>query len=268
MDQSSIRRNMSYLFLFKKLIYNLILDLHPICVNKWMHPICTKSIHKYYLNNFTVWSEYNDEYVPICDIDETFMQAAKYNNIIIAKWCLKNGANINVSNDFALCVASSRGYLKMVRFLFEKGANFDYDDNYALRYACKHGHLEIVQLFIERGIDLYNWGSYELMFSSEGGSLDVVKFLLEKNANIHALDDAALYYAVRNRHTEIAKLLLAKGAYAQEMRYDALEIAEKNGRLEVVAMMKNYLKDSKCRHQLKDCDYCHERVTPFEPSCS
>ena len=56
MSQSSERKDP---FLsFKKLICNLLLNVHPICTNKWSHPLTMLLIHKYYLNVQTVYSEY------------------------------------------------------------------------------------------------------------------------------------------------------------------------------------------------------------------
>ena len=219
MDQSSIRRNMSYLFLFKKLIYNLILDLHPICVNKWMPPICTKYMYTYYLNHKTIWSEnedktkfrnisnenwfkseykfqfiyisnpkwieYNDMSWYTTNINDTFIQSIRCGNIIIVNWCLKNKADVHINNDYALWVASDNGNAKIVKLLFDNGANFDYRNNYALRCAAKNGHLDVIKVFINKGINITDNDPYIIEIVKKNGHLEILE-LLQKHLTSHA----------------------------------------------------------------------------------
>ena len=108
---------------FKKLICNLLLDLHPICIARFMHPICTKTIYKFYLNFRMVYHEYKntDKYDDkfnennnVRNINEALVFMADTNNsLLIIKWLLLNGANIHAdihgNKDYALYCAVYRG---------------------------------------------------------------------------------------------------------------------------------------------------------------
>ena len=116
---------------FKKLICNLLLDIHPIVTNRFTHPLLTKSIYKYYLNFHTICLEYkttNDQYM-ILDINYTLRYAIQFNYIVVIKWCLKNGADVHEYDDFALRIASKNGHLEIVKLVLEKSANI-YSDGY------------------------------------------------------------------------------------------------------------------------------------------
>lgn len=99
--ESSISRHTT--FPFKKLICNLLLDVHPTCINKWSHPILLRPIHQFYLNQNTVYLEYafkNNIYMS--NISDLLEYSAINGNIIISKWCLKNVTNIYYKNYYIL----------------------------------------------------------------------------------------------------------------------------------------------------------------------
>ena len=201
---------------FKKLICDILLDLHPICTNKWMHPILTKSIHHYYLKHKTILHEYkkikerrripSDRTLHIDDF-----RAEKYGNIIIVKWYLKNNKNDDYRNE-ALCWAADHGHLEIVRLLITAGTDIHVWDDYALRYSAENGHLEIIKLLIAAKANIHAWDDYALQQAVRNGHLKVVQLLVDNGANIPAWNDYTLQLAVRNGDSEIVKLLVDKGA--------------------------------------------------------
>ena len=135
---------------FQKLICNLLLNLHPICIARFMHPIYTKSIHKYYLNYYTIYLEYGiSEFNDIWNIKDALAYSAKYGNVIIVKWCLKNKADIQKRN--ALYWSAFYGQLKVVKLLLAAGANVD---AHVIQAARLNGYLEIYQLFLDLKLTL------------------------------------------------------------------------------------------------------------------
>lgn len=150
---------------FQKFICNLLLNAHPICIARFMHPICTKTIHKFYLTYLTVFSEYeipnivpeninnalydiSDQYY-VENINNTVINATIRNNLIIVTWCLKNGADVRYRNDMAVRYAAELGYFKIVKLLLAAGADIHAREDYALRHAVKHRHLDVVQFLLE-----------------------------------------------------------------------------------------------------------------------
>ena len=132
---------------FKNIVCNLLLNLHPICVNNWMHPLCIKSIYKFYLNCRTIFLEYNgDRYTLNIHIHEALLSAANYGNIIIVKWCLKNDADIHSYDEGALKCAVYNNDLELVQLLLDKGANVHAINDAILQQASKYQFLEVVQL--------------------------------------------------------------------------------------------------------------------------
>ena len=165
---------------FKKLICNLLLNQHPICINKWMHPLLANTIDKFYLNYHTVWFEYTRKKEfhtdKINDISEVSISAAKFNNIIILKWCLKNSVIISDWYENLLYYATINGHLRIVKLLLERDININ---NNLLQTAVRYGNSNIVQLLLERGADVNNLKPGTLIEVIKDDKLRIVKLLLE-----------------------------------------------------------------------------------------
>ena len=137
---------------FRKLICNLLLDLHPICINRWSHPLCAKFIHQFYLNFRTIYLEYKKglsfrtgKYLDKYDV---LSYSVTYGNILIFKWCLKNATYMHNTHFLTqpLQDAAYYGHLEIVKLLIKYGANVRYRNHRALRCAKHNNHLEIVKL--------------------------------------------------------------------------------------------------------------------------
>ena len=232
---------------FRKLICNLLLGVHPGCTNKWMHPICAKSIHKYYLNYETVYLEYrNSAIYEIENINDLLIYASIYNIIIIVKWCLKNKTNVRIRINYALPLAAQNGNLKIVKLLLAAG-EYSYGINDALKGAAERGHINVVQLLLAAKADIHANNDAALRYAAQYGHLEVIKLLLADGANIQAYNNWALRHAVYNGHLETVRLLLDNGAdihthdrYVRGEYDNPLPYAIRNNNLEMVNLLQNY----------------------------
>jgi len=133
------------------------------------------------------------------------------------KFLIESGIDIHAGDDDALRLASSNGYLEVVKVLLEAGANVHAKDDQALRKASKNGYLEVVKVFIEAGANVHAQDDYALRLASFYGHLELVKVLLEAGANVHAKDDYALRLAFLRGHLEVVKFLIEAGADVHQL---------------------------------------------------
>ena len=81
--------------------------------------------------------------------------AVNMNNVHILKCLARNGVNIHAKNEWAVQLASSKGYLEVVKYLVEKcGADIHADNEWAVRYASEYGHLNVVKYLVSKGARL------------------------------------------------------------------------------------------------------------------
>ena len=208
--------------IFQKLICNLLLNEHPICTAKWSHPMCTKSIHQYYLNYYTVCLEYKGINDTICvehgmnsyngclleNINQALICAASNGNAIIVKWCLKNKVNIHIYADYTLqWTTIKKNNLKIVKILFDAGIDIHHNNDYALRYSAENGYLDIVTFLLDNGANVHANYDQALIWAADRGHLDIVQLLLDRGADIHVLNDYEVKWTKYYAHRDILKLL-------------------------------------------------------------
>lgn len=113
------------------------------------------------------------------------------NDFIEISRLLKEGADVNVRNDFgatALIMASQAGYIEIVKILLDASAdvNSTSKDMTALFLASQQGYTEIVGLLLGAGADVNvknEEGLTALYKASQKGHLEIVKLLLSVDAN-------------------------------------------------------------------------------------
>lgn len=249
--------------MFIKLICNLLLEVHPICTNKWSHAISTKSIYNYYLNIHTIFTEYQDidagyhpDHNGIEDINESLSFAVLITRkSIIIKWLLKNGADVHYDTDYALLTSIKHSFYKtknktspsmydsdgniirIIKILLEAGADVHAENNESLIEACKGGYLIIVKLLLAAGADIHARNNQALIDASANGHFHIVNILLKKGADVHAQDDQALISAVRRGRPEIVKLLLAKGANIHAQNGKAINMSMNNVHVKIAKIL-------------------------------
>ncbi len=127
--------------------------------------------------------------------------AVKYNDLKTAKFLLKSGANINISNDYNGPISTSTisGTVLQV----------------AINYSQSN---EMVKLIIENGAKLSikdSQGNTELHLAALKGNTEQAKILIGHGIDLNAKNNfnrTALYYAAKHGHRGVAELLIAAGA--------------------------------------------------------
>lgn len=93
------------------------------------------------------------------------------------------GLGISSRNHIALCIASSRGYIDIVKLLVASGADINtskynqFSPPNAFCYACQEGHLELIKYYLGNGINIAMIDE-GLFWACKKTHLDVVKFLV------------------------------------------------------------------------------------------
>ena len=232
---------------FRKLACNLLLGVHPICINKWMHPILMCNIHNYYLNFQTVCKEYNtldefdysdDDFKTITNINETLSYGVKNNSVQIVKWCIKIHVDIHINDNSALRISTVNGCLKNVRTLLSSNVYAHVLDD-SLCIAADHGHAQIVQLLIDKGADVKSQDNQPLRYAAYNGHTKTVDVLLKAGADVHTRDDYPLRMAASNGHTEVVKLLINAGANIHAYYDSATTLAFDHKHMDIVQLLGN-----------------------------
>ncbi|XP_064923913.1 ankyrin-3 isoform X21 [Columba livia] len=153
------------------------------------------------------------------DTNASYLRAARAGNLEKALDYLKNGVDINISN--------------------QNGLN-------ALHLASKEGHVEVVAELIQRGASVdaaTKKGNTALHIASLAGQAEVVKVLVTNRANVNAQSQngfTPLYMAAQENHLEVVKFLLDNGAsqsLATEDGFTPLAVALQQGHDQVVSLL-------------------------------
>lgn len=162
---------------------------------------------------------------PILAVAGPIHEAAKYGDIQTVKELIKNGLNVNDSDDeyhaSALYWGAVKGHREIVEFLLERGAAVDQrnrDGDTALQVASAIGHKDIVEVLLSKGAAINEKrkdGPTALYVAVGRNRKDVVELLLASGAEMDTRNRdgvTPLYHAAGKSLTELVTLLLAKGA--------------------------------------------------------
>ena len=172
------------------------------------------------------------------------------------------GDHRSKENQTGLYMASSRGYIDVVRSLIDRGAdvnaickNYDQHSNDVkwtpLHVAIYEAHRDIAILLLEHGADTEILSSLDqtaLYMASSHGYIDVVRSLIDRGANLNAICKdypergngvkwTSLHMAIYKGHRDIAILLLERGANTKilnSLDQTALYMASSRGYTDVV----------------------------------
>jgi ankyrin repeat protein len=189
------------------------------------------------------------------DQGESFIDAAKNNDLTKVQGLLQRGVDVNAKNDHgetSLMLASEQGYLAMVKLLLEKGADVNAADAYgrtALMGASGNDHIEVAKLLLDKGADANakaSEGWTVLMLACLDNHLEIARLLLEKRADVNARNDngsTSLMEASSRGHVQVVKLLLEKRGEvnaADRLGRTALIAAAENGHTQVVNLLRTH----------------------------
>jgi len=155
-------------------------------------------------------------------------QAAKKNNVDLAKRLIENSANVDSASNSgrtALQVAARENSVAVAKVLIENSANVD---------------------------SANKWGQTALHSAAIYNRVDVAKILIENSANVDSTDkwgQTALHEAAAWNSVNVARVLIAHSADLTATvvsgRYRGLtplQVAKKRGNQEMVELLKNALK--------------------------
>lgn len=188
------------------------------------------------------------------DIDNALQAAAHGGSIIIVKFLLDSGADIDASGGergTALQAAAIAGHNDVVRFLLDKGAKINMQSERhasALQAAAEGGHDSLFQRLLNNGADVHLQGGHlgnALQAAALTGSRGMMETLLSRGAKVNiqgGFYGTALQAAVYQSHGDCTEvlLLLNNGANVNALggHYGSpLQAACYNGNLDTVALL-------------------------------
>ncbi|KAG4068100.1 hypothetical protein HA402_001525 [Bradysia odoriphaga] len=142
------------------------------------------------------------------ETDLDFIQAALDEKPDLVKFLLKEGANINATDEdgkTALMKASNNGRYETVKFLIENGADVNATDTNGktpIMFASAFDNSKIIKLLVDNGANINatdNSGWSALIYAAYDGRGRAVRALLRKGADA----DYALKYATKRVHSII-----------------------------------------------------------------
>ncbi len=144
-----------------------------------------------------------------------------------------------------------KGNLAAVEKALAEGANVNetfIGGHTPLTIAAGHGNLEMAELLIKRGAAVNGRDDFNQTALMFAGKIKMAEFLLQRGAKVNDRDESgwtALMVAVTRNRPELVRLLLENDAdiNIKNLKGDtALEIAEKFGKIEVVKVIKDFIK--------------------------
>ncbi|XP_035854889.1 ankyrin-1-like isoform X3 [Sander lucioperca] len=182
------------------------------------------------------------------DSATSFLRAARSGNLDKALDHLKNGLNINTSNQNGLNglhLASKEGHVKMVLELLHSGIELEATTkkgNTALHIAALAGQEKVVAELVNYGANVNaqsHKGFSPLYMAAQENHLEVVKFLLENGANQSLPTEdgfTPLAVALQQGHENVVALLINYGTKGK-VRLPALHIAARNDDTRTAAVL-------------------------------
>lgn len=162
-------------------------------------------------------------------------KACAKNKLIVLRWLFDKLQIDAITN--LIRIATSKGYLNILKYLCEIGGDLSADDCFALKISSANGDMEMVKYCVESGLDIHVSDDYPLRWSVMNGHLEIVKYLCERGANIHAMFDEAINVSAENGYLLIVQQLINYGADIHNNNELALMRATKAGRYQIVKLL-------------------------------
>jgi ankyrin repeat protein len=183
---------------------------------------------RYFIKNCEDLS--TDWYRPMC-------YSAKHNYLDIVEYLVKSKNYPNLNKDIALRCAASYGNLEIMKYLIKQGAHINAMNNAAFRASASNGHLHVVRYIIKyRGSGaINNINEYEtLRYITRKGHLHIIKYLVGLGADINVIDKNTLLWCIKNGHIRVIKYLVELGVNIGIIDTATMQYCAESGRLYVV----------------------------------
>ena len=174
---------LAFIFLYNKKVEFDINSLMVLAANSGCLSIC-----RFLLDN---GADINYEYIENKNRRTLLQSAAIHDKELITEFLIKNGANINLSNN--------KGWTP-------------------LHYACKHDYDSICKRLLDNNAQYEvkdEKGCTPLYIAAQNGSIKCCELLLSKKAKVDSATNSnqtPLFIATKEKHSDVCKLLVAHGA--------------------------------------------------------
>lgn len=154
-------------------------------------------------------------------------------------------AMLRTSNSKPMRVASSHGYIDIVKYLVSLSVEYStmsrldtvfmilsFGD--CLIQGARKGHMEIVQYLVSMGADVGRKENAAIVKASKYGHIAIVKYLVSMGANISTTKDVLVRNAIVYGHLDILKYLLSIGADLNSCNPEMLNMTRLHGHNHVI----------------------------------
>ncbi len=190
--------------------------------------------------------------------NEALVKAVKLADLQAVQRLIEEGADVNAENKYGyytpLLAAASDGLVVIAKFLLSNGADVNQQNQIGrtpLHEVSWNGHVGVAELLLTNGADVDardSSGATPLHQAVANSHVAIIKLLLTKGADLNARDwrgDMPLHRAIRIGDTTVVKLLLTHGADAnakdKARRYRPIKIAQDlGGRDDIIELLKQY----------------------------
>jgi ankyrin repeat protein len=161
------------------------------------------------------------------EITRLLLDSAEQGSELQVKFFITKGADVNAKDKdgvAALHYAAGRGELSMMKVLIKNGANVNIKNNYIgntpLHYAVGKGNIEIFKCLINNNanINVKNKNGSTILHQTSDNDkehIELGKFLIVNGMNVNAKSNVGatpLHHAAYNGHQKLAKLFIENGA--------------------------------------------------------
>lgn len=129
-------------------------------------------------------------------------------NINEVKFLLEAKVNVNAEDDYALRLASEKGYISIVKLLLDNNANVNAMEDYALRFASGNECVSTIEMLLSAKANVHADDDYAIRIASNNNRFEIVSLLIKANADVTADENEALTYAIGNENEKLVKVLL------------------------------------------------------------
>jgi ankyrin repeat protein len=179
-------------------------------------------------------------------INDVFIQAIRYQNIDIVKFCIKQNADIYSHRGRALRNIAYKNNLDIMRYLVDEcGANIhSLFHKYEILHIAEMGGFNIIKYFVEeKGIDIQPFYIDILKSCARRGHLNMIQFCVEKGANLYTPNNDILHWSAIVGKLDITKYYLENNDIIKNS--DRITTTHLYSENEKMAYIDNYIVDVK-----------------------